>query len=399
VFANLYNSEGILFFTGIFLYVCGTKNLKVKRMKKVLYLIAAAVLAVSCTTTPSYRIHGSVTGVDSGLVKLQKRVSGQFQTMDSVQLVNGVFEFDGQVSSPEYVYLSVSGKRGFVPFFLENSMIEIKFHTDSMMNAKITGSATQDEYLAYQDGMKAFNSRGEELSTQYQAADSLKDETMMAEVEKKFDELWNDEIKYTKDWVTSHPASVVSPYLIRTQLIYDMEWDELEKVTNALDSTLADNEYVKFFRDRIEVLKKVAVGQPALDFTQNDTTGNPVTLSSLISKSGLLLVDFWASWCGPCRGENPNVVAIYKDYHKKGFEILGVSLDNDRAGWVKAIRDDKLSWYHVSDIKGWQNAAAQLYGVQAIPHSVLIDKNGVIIAKNLRGDELRKKVAEILDKK
>ena len=146
----------------------------------------------------------------------------------------------------------------------------------------------------------------------------------------------------------------------------------------------------------ISKLKRVSVGQPYLDFTQETPEGTFLSLSELVGKSKLLLVDFWASWCGPCRAENPNVVAVYKEYHEKGFDVLGVSLDMKKENWIKAIEDDGLIWHNVSDLKYWNNEAAQDYAVSSIPSTILIDGEGIIVAKNLRGEDLRKKVEEIL---
>jgi peroxiredoxin len=146
--------------------------------------------------------------------------------------------------------------------------------------------------------------------------------------------------------------------------------------------------------ERAEILKRVAVGQKAPDFTLNDPEGNPVSLSSLQGK--YVMIDFWASWCRPCRQENPNVVRMYNKYRDKGFEILGVSLDEDRNKWVKAIEDDQLTWTHVSDLQRWGSAPGKLYGVNSIPHTVLIDPAGIIIANNLRGAALEQKLQEIL---
>ena len=139
--------------------------------------------------------------------------------------------------------------------------------------------------------------------------------------------------------------------------------------------------------------KKTAIGAVAPEFSMNDTEGKAIALSSL--KGKVVLVDFWASWCGPCRQENPNVVKVYQKYHSKGFEILGVSLDQRKEDWLKAVKDDNLTWIHVSDLQYWQNAAARLYGVNAIPQSFLLDKDGKIIAKGLRGEQLEKKLAEL----
>jgi len=149
-------------------------------------------------------------------------------------------------------------------------------------------------------------------------------------------------------------------------------------------------------KERIVKLRAVAIGQIAPDFVQNDKDGNPVKLSDIYSQNEYTLVDFWAAWCGPCRQENPNVVAVFNDYKGKGFGVFGVSLDQDRDRWLKAIEDDKLTWPHVSDLKFWQNEAATLYGISSIPANILVDKSGKIIARNLRAQGLRDKVAELL---
>jgi len=142
-------------------------------------------------------------------------------------------------------------------------------------------------------------------------------------------------------------------------------------------------------------MKTVSVGQKAPDFTMNDPDGNPVSLSSKVG-SGLLLVDFWAGWCGPCRRENPSIVKLYNDFHKKGFDVFGVSLDQTKESWTKAIADDKLTWTHVSDLQYWNNSAAKLYGIKAIPANFLLDENGIIIGRNLMGEDLYNKVKELI---
>jgi peroxiredoxin len=174
-----------------------------------------------------------------------------------------------------------------------------------------------------------------------------------------------------------------------------MEADELETMIGKLDTTIASLPPIVALKDRLVQMKAVAIGQKAPDFTMNDVNGNPVSLSSKIGAK-LLLIDFWAAWCGPCRKENPNVVKVYNEFSKKGFDIFGVSLDQKKEDWVKAIADDELTWTHVSDLQYWSNAAAKTYAVNAIPANFLLDETGTIIGKNLRGDDLYNKVKEVL---
>jgi peroxiredoxin len=165
-----------------------------------------------------------------------------------------------------------------------------------------------------------------------------------------------------------------------------------------MDTAVAAVPQIKSLKERVAIMKTVAAGQKAPDFTMNDVDGKPVALSSKIG-SKLLLIDFWAAWCGPCRQENPNVVKVFAEYHKKGFDVFGISLDNNREDWVKAIADDKLTWTQVSDLQRGDNAAAKLYAVNAIPANFLLDETGTIIGRNLRGEALYNKVNEVLGTK
>jgi peroxiredoxin len=265
---------------------------------------------------------------------------------------------------------------------------------DSLFDAVITGSKTQDEYKGYQNADKVIGEKYGVLYKDYQTAKEAADTAKQNALEKQMTALENESTKQQKDFIKANPGSYFTPLLI-SQNSYDQSAEELEASLNALDTNVAKVQVIKDLKEQVKTMKLVAIGQKAPDFTMNDPEGKPVALSSLIGAK-LFLIDFWASWCGPCRQENPNVVKVYTEYHKKGFDILGVSLDRTKDDWVKGIADDKLVWSHVSDLQYWNNAAAKMYAVRAIPSNVLLDETGTIIGRNLRGEDLAKKVAEVL---
>ncbi|NSW94895.1 MAG: AhpC/TSA family protein [Bacteroidales bacterium] len=364
-------------------------------MKKILYLILPAFLLVNCTSKPHYEITGNIKGADSVKFLLQKRDGNSLVTIDSAFSKNGTFKMKGgPVDYPEMVMLVASDNRMRTSFYLENSKISITGTLDSLYNAVITGSKTQDEYQNYINSAREISDRYNDVVTQYQIARQNEDEEKINELTRQADEIQKEYVQYQKDFIKNNPSSFVSPSLLRG-IAYEMEPDEIESYLNMMDSTVARIPAVSELKEMVVKMKSVAIGQKAPDFTLNDADGNPVSLSSKVG-SKLLLVDFWAAWCGPCRQENPNVVKVYKEFNKKGFDIFGVSLDQNREDWLKAIKDDNLTWTHVSDLQYWNNAAARLYSVNAIPANFLLDEKGVIIAKNLRGEELYNKVKEIL---
>jgi len=239
------------------------------------------------------------------------------------------------------------------------------------------------------------NKKGEALNNQYMEYDKAKDEGGKNKIMAQFKSLDKESKNVYRKYLQANPSSPIAMYVINQYAGYDINADEVEPLFAALPASVKSYPSYKEFSDRLAVARKIGVGKPALNFTQNDTAGKPVSLSSF--KGKYVLVDFWASWCRPCRRENPNVVSAFNKYKDKDFTVLGVSLDqpNAQARWIKAIHDDNLTWTHVSYLKYWNNEAAQLYGVRAIPFNLLLDKEGKIIAKNIRGEELQTKLAEI----
>jgi peroxiredoxin len=367
-------------------------------MKKIVYLVIIGALIVSCKSKgPQFVLKGKIAGADSVTFILQERVPGKYVKLDSAVVVKGEFTLKGSVDYPKMVMIMAKDKRKATTFFIENSKINMTGQLDSLYIAKFTGSKTQDEYVAYQASLKPFNDRNDKLYQEYKAAETAGDKPKMAELEKTSEQIYNDETAFTKEYIKGHPSSYIVPSLL-SSISTDLEANDMESLLNALDTNLAKVQIIKDLNERVVIMKTVAVGLKAPDFTLNDVNGNPVSLSSKIG-SKLLLIDFWASWCGPCRAENPNVVKVYGEFHKKGFDVFGVSLDKIKEDWVKAIAKDNLTWTHVSDLQYWGSAAAKLYAVNSIPANFLLDDKGTIVGRNLRGDDLYNKVKEVLTAK
>ncbi len=268
---------------------------------------------------------------------------------------------------------------------------------DSFSNITVTGSKADAEYRKLEEQQKPFNTTTRNTVQSIRRCEKEQGRRCYESMEKQIDSIdaaANDKVYAT--YVKKYPNSSMAMYALQNLAGYDIDAAKIEPLFNSLPASTRNTPSGKAMQEKITIAKKTGIGQMALDFTQNDTSGNPLTLSSLRGK--YLLVDFWASWCGPCRAENPNVVKAFDQYKDKGFYILSVSLDRPgmKDKWMKAIHDDGLHWSHVSDLQFWDNAVAKLYGIQAIPQNLLLDPNGKIIAKNLRGEDLTKKLSEIL---
>ncbi|MBX2922455.1 MAG: AhpC/TSA family protein [Chitinophagaceae bacterium] len=327
---------------------------------------------------------------------------------DSTKVVKGKYTFKGEINEPTVSRLRAKYKgtmapgvvpRDFATLFLQPAGISIT-NIDSFSNIIVKGAAAHDIYKKFETLTRPFSDSMQSYYQQYGEARQANDMNTMRLIEAKAETLEKN-VKETVllPFIKNNSSSPVALMALQQYAGgYDIDIDQVEPLFNSLSPEVRQYPSAAALKERIDITKRTAIGQLAADFTQNDTLDNPVKLSSLRGK--YLLVDFWASWCGPCRQENPNVVSAYHKYKDKGFYVLGVSLDRPggKDAWIKAIHDDNLTWTHVSDLQFWNNAVAKLYGIQSIPQNLLLDPSGKIISKNLRGAELHARLEEVLGK-
>lgn len=362
-------------------------------MKKLIYVFVAGALTLgACSNGQSYKIKGSVDGAaDGDTVLIQEVANRALVPIDTAVIVNGEFVFEGKQDSAVVRYITYmnNDKQYMTDFFLENGNLNAKLGENSSVN----GTTNNDAYQEFKNDLYAFQKEYGAIIEALQDTAITKEQkdSKMGELEAK-----------SKEMTGKIAAAIEKNYnnLAGLELVknfgYNLSEEEIEPVLNKLDAKFQNDPTVVSLKEHIAKTKATAVGQKYIDFTMQNPEGKEVKLSDYVGKSKYVLVDFWASWCGPCRAEMPNLVKTYAAYKNKGFQIVGVSLDENAEAWKGAIKSMKMPWPQMSDLKGWQCEGAQLYAVNGIPFTVLIDQEGVIVEKGLRGEQLDAKLAELL---
>ena len=361
-------------------------------MKKHLLVLFAVVLGLTaCNQNKSFKVNVGLTNGNEKTVYLQKYVDNAPITIDSAVIADDQAVLTAPIDDPQILYaLKVKGKRGSMPFFADNKDVTFVGDINNPQDVEILASETQAELDAYNGQLKAFDIQIRDLYAVMQQAFADNDSLKMDSLNKVGTALMEQQDSFRDDYIKAHPNSFVTHYIL-DGVKQDYPIDQLKEMVGTFTT---ESIYRDHLNDYIAKQERLDVGQPFIDFTLQTKEGEKVNLAETIAKNKVTMVDFWASWCGPCRKENPVVKAAYEQFHELGFDVIGVSVDQGEAAWLQAVEEDQLPWTQVRDS---ENKVSENYMVYYIPSNFLFDQHGKMVAKGLRGEELTAKLTEILN--
>ncbi len=372
-------------------------------MRKSLLLLAALALLSSCKKEGSYTIDGTAKGFEDGKEVILERQDDSVGVIpvDTAKIVKGEFKFKGITKEPGLYSVRLQDLNGKAFFIVEEGSIKLDVDKDSLFKSKMSGTYNNDQFrefneqgLVIQRKIVAFKRDNQAKMMQ---AQEVKDTAAINKMQKEYEGLQGEMKTQAITYVKSHPKALISALLTQSFFqSFEPDTKMIEELYNGLDPEVKNTKVGKKIAKSLKDMKTVDVGKKAPDFSAPNVDGKMTSLASSLGK--VTIIDFWASWCAPCRQENPNIVAIYKDFHDKGLNIISVSLDKPGMAnkWKEAIAKDGMTWTQVSNLKEWEDPIAKMYNVAAIPKMFILNEYGVVIAKDLRGDDLRKKIEMLL---
>lgn len=406
-----FNSQAVLQFSQHCLYICVLQKKKI--MKRILTITIIGLLLTACKTESrtGYLINGNAKDVYNGVRIYLKQVDerGQQVVTDTAIVMDEKFKITGSIEEPAVRFLSIDGTKGELIFMLENSEIDITVNKANPMTSVVKGSETNNDFIKFQDEMAEIRKKSQMTIVNYRDAiknnDLERKDSIHNVLEGYSLEMANHAITFAKANNDAYfSLNLIGLELNKPKIDVEAYIEAFENLTPNLKDSPKGKETRKKLDELYEEYQKIAhleIGKVAPNFEAPNPNGDMVSLNDI--KGKVTIIDFWAAWCGPCRKENPNVVRIYEKYHDQGLEIIGVSLDGDQRQkdpkklWLEAIKKDNLTWHHVSNLQYFNDPVAKLYNIQSIPATYILDKDGKIAYKNLRGKALQLKVEELLN--
>lgn len=370
-------------------------------MKNIVFVILLSITLFSCQNNEkkgghNFSIKGNIKGLADGkkiLLFARNYDNGQADSLTATVSKNGAFVLEGNIPNADIYYMGIEGKEGAIELVLEQKEMTLSGDINDLKAIQLNGSKGQDDFVALSEQVQAVYATENIIYPQLEKAQENEDKKAVDSLGKELESIYLKAGEVVKKYAIDHPTALAAPYMI-LNTIFDLDAAEYQPIFNKFSDEVKNTQAGKILKDKLIVLSKTAVGNMAVDIQGLDPDGKNISLMEI--KGKVTLIDFWASWCGPCRKENPNVVKMYNKYHAKGFEILSVSLDEKAESWKAAIMKDGLIWHHVSDLKGWKSDYATAYGIQAIPQTILLDSEGKIIGRNVMGEELDNMLMELL---
>ena len=373
-----------------------------KEMKQV-FIALVALLIIGCAKEKEgYSISGDLKNMEDGkmVYVLELDANNQPKVIDSVAVKDGEFFLQMPVvQTPNLSFINIEGIEGNVLFISENEPVEFKIYTDSIQASEVSGGEENKVFRNYLNHLKDLNTKVTTVRTDMRNnMMGSKDSLTMVKLQKEEEAIRNSDLAHKKQIVKEHKDNFVSVLVLTDMLNLQAPAREVNELYTTISEDLKQTPLAKSLKQNLEVMLVTEVGSKAPEFEAPNPDGKVIALNEVLGK--VTLLDFWASWCKPCRMENPNVVNVFNKYHDKGFNIIQVSLDREgqHDKWVEAIKEDNLTWNHESNLQFWNDPVARLYNIKAIPAAFLLDENGVIVATNLRGDALEAKVKEMIEK-